>query len=91
MYETDEFLRSLRHDNPLRPRFTIKPAEFDTMLEIVHKGQRMEVPIAEILSFAARWQADQDKRAALDPHRLRVHPYPLYNTRIDDPDGCEWW
>lgn len=90
MFESDKFLQSLQHDNPLRPRFTIHPAEHITMLEIVHQGQRMELPISEILSFAARWKADQDERAALGPPRLRTHPYPLYNTKVNDSDVGEW-
>lgn len=91
MFESDKFLRSMQHDNPLRPRFTIKPAEYSTMLEIVFQGQRMEVPISEILSFAARWNVDQDERAALGPPGLRLRPYPIYDMNLNDPDLGEWW
>ena len=91
MRESTSFLKSLEHDNPHRPRFTIKPAEVNTMLEIQFLGQRMEVPISEVLSFAARWQADHDAQIAQDPSpRLLNYPYPLYSVRPDDPDMPEW-
>ena len=91
MHESADFLLSLPHDNPLRPRFTIKPAKFDTSLGIQHLGQSIEVPISEVLAFAARWQADRAKQVSEDPTpRLRIHPYPLYSTRVIDPDGGEW-
>ncbi len=92
MNESADFLRSLLHDNPDRPRFTIWPDEFETMLEIQHRGQSLKVPISEVLHFAARWQADREQRIAQDPTpRLKIHPYPLYGTRLDDPDGRQWW
>jgi hypothetical protein len=59
MHESAAFLASLEHDNPDRPRFGIVPAT-DTQLEIMLRGQRMLVPISEVLSFAARWRSDQD-------------------------------
>lgn len=96
MHESADFLKSLQHNNSERPLFTIKPAEFDTMLEVQYRGQRMAVPISEVLHFAARWQADREQRLAQrdaqDPlPRLHVHPYPLYSVRLDDPDRAEWW
>jgi hypothetical protein len=92
MRESAEFLNSLQHSNPNRPRFTIQPDEFETMLEIEHRGQRIEIPISEVLSFAARWEADREKQLAADPTpRLRVHPYPLYSASLSDPDMGGWW
>jgi hypothetical protein len=91
VHESADFLKSLQHDNPLRPRFTIKPAKFDTSLEIQHLGQCVEVPVSEVLAFAARWQADRAKQISGEPTpRLRIHPYPLYSMRVTDPDGGEW-
>ena len=91
MHESADFLESLQHDNPNRPQFTIKPAEFDTMLEIQYLGQRMEVPISDVLHFAARWQADRQKQESEGPiPRLRRHPYPLYDTQLDNADLSEW-
>ena len=92
MHESEDFLKSLVHENPLRPRFTIKPAECETLLEIQHLGQRLEVPISEILTFAARWNADRAERESQDstPH-LCIHPYPLYNMRMNDPGRAKWW
>ena len=91
MHESADFLNSLQHDNPLRPRFIIKPAKFDTSLEIQHLGQSIEVPISKVLAFAARWQADRAKQVSEDPTpRLRIHTYPLYSTPVIDPDGGEW-
>lgn len=92
MRESERFLKSLLHENPLRPRFTIKPAEYETLLEIQHLGQRLEVPISEILAFAARWNADRAERESQDSTpRLRIHPYPLHNTHMNDPDRAKWW
>ena len=91
MHESADFLLSLPHDNPLRPRFTVKPAKFDTSLELQHLCQSIEVPISEVLAFAARWQADRAKHFLEEPTpRLHIHPYPLYSARVIDPDGGEW-
>jgi len=88
MRESAEFLASLEHDNPGRPVFRIVPAVVDTQLEISFHGQRMLLPIAEVLHFAVRWQADQDmQRAAKAPHTtLRIHPYPIFGARMIDSD-----
>ena len=92
MRESERFLKSLLHENPLRPRFTIQPAEYETLLEIQHQGQRLEVPISEVLAFAARWQADRDERESqVSRQHLPIHPYPLYNMRMNDPDRAKWW
>jgi len=92
MYESAEFLESLKHQNPMRPRFTIKPAEHVTMLEIQHLGELLKVPISEILAFASRWKADRERQdSKASTPRLRIHPYPLYNIRMDDPDRANWW
>ena len=92
MHESPDFLQSLNHNNPFRPRFVIKPDEFETLLEISYRGRCMEVPISEILSFAARWQGDRERRRAEDPCvGLWLHPYPLNHTRISDADCPNWW
>ena len=48
MIESAQFLESLEHDNPDRPRFTIKPGLYENM-EIGFRGQVMCVPMAEVL------------------------------------------
>ena len=50
----------------------------------------MEVPIAEILNFARRWEADREaQRARPTRTGLNLYPYPMYGTRVDDPDCLE--
>lgn len=87
MHESAQFLESLNHSNPERPRFSIKPGTYP-MLEIELAGQRMEVPIAEILAFARRWEADwaERKEAIRTAGRLPLYPYSIMCTRLDDPD-----
>ena len=87
MVESTEFLSSLEHTNPDRPRFSIRPG-LDAMLEIEHRGQSIQLPLSEILNFASRWQADYSERekqiqSAKDLCRF---PYPLYNVHLNDPD-----
>ena len=92
MHESAEFLASLNHINPERPRFVIKPHALETRLEISFRGQSLELPIAVILCFAARWQADRERQWDESPRKgLRIHPYPLHHTRLDDPDLPQWW
>ena len=58
------------------------------MLEISQDGQVMRVPMAEILNFARRWDADFEARrlAQAGEGRLFRFPYSLLNTRLTDPD-----
>lgn len=90
MHESVEFLSSLDHTNPHRPKFRIIPGPDD--LEITFKGQVMVVPIAEVLDFANRWDADHEAKrpAAIAKGHLFLHPYPLYNVRLQDPDVPAW-
>lgn len=93
MIESEIFLESLNHSNPDRPHFEIGTG-LDAQLTITHQGQMMRLPIAEVLSFAQRWHADQDyqwqtgKKGA----GLRRFPYPLYSINMNDPDvaGVGW-
>ena len=92
--ESAEFLQSLEHSNSARPKFSIKRGGYP-MLEISHGGQCMQVPMAEILIFARRWQSDHDSRREVRraSGMLDLFPYPLMNTRLNDPDciGVAWW
>ncbi len=93
MSESDKFLRALVHTNPHRPTFEIGEG-VDTQLRITFKGQTMEVPISEILNFARRWEADHKAQQALPTRTtLNIYPYPVYGTRMDDPDCLKvgWW
>ena len=94
MIESAQFLESLEHDNPYRPRFTIKPGLYEN-LEIGFRGQVMCVPMAEVLVFARRWEADFESRrqAQQDSGRLCLFPYSLMNTNLNDPDirSLRWW
>lgn len=64
------------------------------MLEISLNGQAMQVPMAEILSFARRWEADYAALQRTPPRStsLPVFPYPLMDTNVNDPDciDVEW-
>lgn len=85
MSESKEFLESLAHDNPERPRFTINNGN----LEISLKGNAVTIPMAEVLGFAGRWNADFEKardKARLEG-RMMLYPYSLLNTRLTDPDA----
>lgn len=92
MYESITFLKSLEHTNPHRPRFEIGTG-MDTPLAITHHGQCLSVPIAEILEFARRWREDFEeqraRRIAEGVHGLQLYPYPLYSTRLTDPDCAD--
>lgn len=85
--ESPEFLQSLDHQNPLRPKFSIRHEGY-AMLEISKDGQVMRVPMAEILIFARRWEADFSARrlAQAGEDRLFLFPYSLMDTRLTDPD-----
>ena len=85
--ESEKFLRSLEHTNALRPKFSIKHEGYP-MLEISQDEKSMQVPMAEILSFAQRWRADYEaqREARSDSTKLAVYPYPLYSTNMNDPD-----
>ena len=94
MIESEDFLSSLNHSNLNRPHFAIGKG-LDAQLKITHQGQVMRLPIAEILSFAQRWCADQDRKwetRGLEGAGLRVFPYPPYSTNMSDPDviGVDW-
>lgn len=93
MIESEEFLNSLNHSNPDRPHFAIGLGT-DAQLTISHQGQVMHVPISEVLSFAQRWNADQDHQWATGKKAggLRIFPYPLYRVRMQDADcvGVGW-
>jgi hypothetical protein len=88
--ESEKFLRSLEHTNPLRPMFLINHKGYP-MLEISHDGKSMQVPMAEILNFARRWDADYEaqREARKEIDRLYVFPYPLMNLNLNDPDVRE--
>ena len=92
--ESQKFLRSLEHTNARRPKFSIKHGGYP-MLEIVQDGKLMQVPMAEILNFARRWEADYEaRRQALDrPPSFFIFPYPFMETNMNDPDCVEvgWW
>ena len=85
--ESPEFLQSLDHQIPLRPKFSIRHEGY-AMLEISQDRQVMSVPMAEILNFARRWEADLKARrlAHIWSGRLSLFPYSLLNTRLTDPD-----
>lgn len=91
-HESEEFLRSLNHSNPARPRFEIG-TEMDAQLTITHHGKSMAVPISEVLEFARRWRVDFEKerarRIAEGVHGLQLYAYPLYDTNFNDPDVKE--
>jgi len=98
MTESTRFLESLQHDNPDRPRFTIKCGVHEN-LEIGSRGQVMCIPIAESPEFARRCEADQkSQRTAQVRVRVRVpgllvHPYPIMSANLGDPDirNLRWW
>ena len=77
------------HTNSKRPMFEIGQG-MDAQLRTTFEGQTMEVPIAEILNFARRWEADYAAQQARPTRTtLNIYPYPLYGTRLDDPDCLE--
>lgn len=88
--ESEKFLRSLEHTDPLRPIFSIKHKGYP-MLEISHDGKSMQVPMAEILNFARRWEADYQAQREIrkEINRLYFFPYPLMNINMNDPDAIE--
>jgi hypothetical protein len=94
MVESAQFLESLEHDNPDRPRFTIKPGVYEN-LEIEFHGQLMCVPIAEVLAFARQWEADLKAQRAgrKEATTLALFPYPLMSVNLNDPDvrNLRWW
>ena len=94
MVECAQFLESLEHDNPDRPRFTIKPGLYEN-LEIGFRGQVMCVPMAEVLVFARRWEADLKAQGAERKcaTTLALFPYPLMSVNLNDPDvrNLRWW
>ena len=93
MAESHEFLGSLEHTNPARPRFAIKRGVYP-MLEITHDGQQLQVPMAEVLEFAHRWHADRESQRAARQSAggLDLFPYPLMSVSFNDPDvqGLAW-
>jgi hypothetical protein len=93
VHESRAFRDSLCHSNPHRPKFVIKHRAMDTQLQIEHAGQRIEVPISEILAFARRWERDQEQQIAerTNPTTLSFFPYPMYNLNLNDPDLVESW
>ena len=92
--ESEKFLLSLEHSNTLRPKFSIKRSGYP-ILEISWDGKTMQVPMAEILNFARRWEADYEARrqAPERPETFSIFPYPLMETKMNDPDCIEvgWW
>ena len=72
------------------PSFPIKHGGYP-MLEISRDGKTMQVPMAEILIFARRWQADYGTRrqAPERPETFSIFPYPLMETKMNDPDCIE--
>ena len=94
MPESAQFLESLEHDNPDRPRFRIKPKCYEN-LETTFRGQVMFIPMAEVLLFARRWEADFESRrqAQQDSGKLCLFPYSFMNTNLNDPDikNLRWW
>ena len=94
MVESAQFLESLEHDNPDRPRFTIKPGVYES-LEIGFCGRFICLPMAEVLTFARRWEADlQAQRAERKgATTLALFPYPLMSVKMNDPDVRDlcWW
>ena len=94
MAESAQFLESLQHDNPERPRFTIRRGVYEN-LEIELHGQVMRIPMAEVLAFARRWEADQaaQRAAQKGAPTLAIFPYPLMRSKLDDPDikNLRWW
>ena len=93
VHETVEFLLSLEHHNQLRPRFAIGQGA-NPMLSISFRGANMDVPMAEVLEFARRWNKSNASLHSnmLAGETLLRHPYPLFNVRVDDPDvtGLTW-
>jgi hypothetical protein len=93
MIESENFSDSLNHSNPARPHFAIGTG-MDAQMTITHQGQVMQLPIAEVLSFVQRWNADQDHQWETGMKRagLRLFPYPLHSVRMTDPDavGVSW-
>lgn len=89
-WKAKSFLRSLEHTNPLRPRFSIDHKGYP-MLKISYDGKCMQVPMAEILNFARRWEAAHEAQgeARKEVNRLYVFPYPLMNINLNDPDVVE--
>ena len=94
MTESTQFLESLQHDNADRPRFTVQRGVYEN-LEIGFRGQVMCIPMAELLAFARRWEAEQESQRAarVGGPSLAVHAYPLMNANLDDPDvrNLRWW
>ena len=89
MIESKDFLESLNHNNPVRPQFAIGTGMY-AQLTITHQDQVMRLPIAEVLSFAQRWSADQDRKRetkGVEGVGLRIFPYPLYSVNMKDPDA----
>ena len=75
--ESQKFLRSLEHTNSRRPKFSIKH-ECYPMLEIVQEGKFMQVPMAEILNFARRWEAVYEARRQVPE---RPETFSIFLTR----------
>jgi hypothetical protein len=94
MCESIQFLETLQHDNPDRPRFTIRSGVYEN-LEISFRGQVMCIPMAEVLTFTRRWDADfESRRAARQVEgSLVLFPYPLMSVNMNDPDfgNLHWW
>lgn len=94
MRESAEFLATLEHNNPHRPSFKIKPSGYEN-LEISFNGQVMCIPMAEVLLFARRWEADFKLKdeAARRRGELCLFPYNLMNAGMNDPDvrDVPWW
>jgi len=90
MVESAEFMATLNHTNLERPVFGILRAGYP-MLLIDYLGQRMEVPMAEILEFARRWREDFESQRpkSMAAGKLHLVPYSLISTRLDDPDVRE--
>lgn len=84
MIESKEFLKSLEHNNPSRPKFTISSGD----VNIFFNGNNITIPMGELLSFAHRWREDFKScaKAASKSGRLAMYPYALTNMRPDDPD-----
>jgi hypothetical protein len=93
MTESADFLASLQHSNSERPTFSIDPGGTG-QLDVWFQGKHLRLPMSEVLNFARRWQADfeQRRQAMQRAGSLMLFPYPLYNTKLDDPDCTGvWW
>lgn len=64
-------------------------------IEVSFNGQVMCIPMAEVLLFARRWEADFELKdeAARRRGELCLFPYNLMNAGMNDPGvrDVPWW